>query len=113
MANRVPLEVRIGLALTLLGIVCYSAIHHWTATRTFVAVDIPVSLDRGHIRTGPFNVNVSNYFQVVLDTGENQPFNPTCVQYNLFKVRWELYKEGQVVARLDDQFANTVCRWIR
>lgn len=101
------LEAWVGLGLTLLGIASFICIQSWMATRTFTAVDMPVSLAPGRIQTGPFHINVKGGYQVWLGSDEYVPIDPQCVSYNLFKARWDLHRYGQVVASWDEGFVNT------
>ena len=101
------LEARVGLGLTLLGIASFICIQSWMATRTFTAVDMLVSLAPGRIQTGPFHINVKGGYQVWLGSDEYVPIDPQCVSYNLFKARWDLHHNGQVVASWDEGFVNT------
>ena len=47
----------LGLGLLLAGVGLIAGIHLWHVTRTFVPLDIPVSLSRGRIQTGEFLIN--------------------------------------------------------
>lgn len=47
-----------GVYALALGIAIYLPVYYWVNTRTFVPVDVPVSLAPGHLRTGDFKVNV-------------------------------------------------------
>ena len=90
----------IGLSLLLLGITGYSGIRHWYRTRIFDAVDMPVSLVQGHIRTGSFRVNLSATHYVSLDAGESQWYylvQPPCGSGELVKTKWMLLRDGKVV----------------
>jgi hypothetical protein len=97
----------LGLGLTLLGIASFICIQYWMATRTFTAVDMAVSLAPGRIQTGSFNINLKDGYQVWLGTDEYGLFDPKCVSYNLFKARWDLQHNGQMVASWDEGYANT------
>ncbi len=66
-----------------------------------------VSLAPGRIQTGPFHINVKGGYQVWLGSDEYVPIDPQCVSYNLFKARWDLHHNGQVVASWDEGFVNT------
>ena len=71
--HRLP-SFQFGLFLIIAPLAAYASLHQWVATRTFVPVDIPVSLKPGHIRTGPFRVNLVDSFSVSLNIAD-QPDN--------------------------------------
>ena len=48
----------IGITLLASAILVSWGTSHWVRTRTFDPVDMPVSLDRGPIRTGEFDINL-------------------------------------------------------
>jgi len=77
-------------------------IHLWMSSRTFVAINTPISLARGSIKSGPFKVNLKNYYAVEIDTGWASYFDPNCPPYNNVKARWMLYKGGAVVVKWVD-----------
>jgi biopolymer transport protein ExbD len=65
------------------------------SSRTFVALEQPISLARGSITTKPFNINLRNYYEVKIDTGWEKYFDPNCLVYNnTVRSRWMLYKDG-------------------
>lgn len=71
------------------------------ATRTFVPVDMPVSLAPGRIKTGPFNINLRDEYSIWIDLDETVPFDATCNAYSSLQTRWELYRSGRVAAKWD------------
>ena len=73
----------------------------WIDTRIFVPVDIPVSLVAGHIRTGPFRINVEQGYSIWIDFDQSTYFNPMCSSYSLLKTTWTLYRDGRVYAQWD------------
>ena len=107
------LEAWVGLGLTLLGIASFICIQSWMATRTFTAVDMPVSLTPGRIQTGPFHINVQGSYQVWLGSDEYVPIDPQCVSYNLCKARWDLHHNGQVAASWDVGVCKCLYGWLR
>jgi biopolymer transport protein ExbD len=93
-------RVLIGLVLAILGMATFATIKQWIDTRTFVPVDSPVSLAAGHIRTGPFKINLKGEYQVRIKTGWESYFDPNCLAYmHLPKADWFLYKHGQLVKK--------------
>ncbi|HET6180296.1 MAG TPA: biopolymer transporter ExbD [Candidatus Sulfotelmatobacter sp.] len=98
--GKVPLPAWFGIAFILLGVAGYAAVQHWLNSRIFVPVDMPVSLAAGHIRTGPFRINLENYYWVQIDTGQSQQVNPRCDSYSLLRTSWVLYREGKIVDKV-------------
>jgi biopolymer transport protein ExbD len=90
------LRIWLGVGMLLLGIASSVAIYHWLHTRTFTALDMPVSLARGHIRTGPFRINLKDSYMIDIDTGEIRQPSQLCSSYGTLKTSWVLYKDGQV-----------------
>jgi biopolymer transport protein ExbD len=90
----------IGLGLAILGMASFVTVKRWIDTRSFVPVDIPVSLAPGHIRTGPFKINLKDEYQVRIKTGWESYFDPNCPTYmHLPKADWFLYKDGELVKK--------------
>jgi hypothetical protein len=75
------------------GIAGYLTIRHGTATRTFILVDMPVSLKRGHIRTDPFLINLTATYSVWLDWDWTLLRSPDC--FEPIEMRWILSKVGK------------------
>ena len=104
---RISSQVWIGLALFVLGFSGYFGIRHWYKTRIFEAVDMPVSLVKGHVRTGPFRLNLSATYYVRLDAGEYQWYylvQPPCGSRELLKTKWTLVRNGKIAQEEWRQF---------
>lgn len=101
--RRHPLRARtlIGLGLAILGMASFVIVKRWIDTRIFVPVDIPVSLAAGHIRTGPFRINVEQGYSIWIDFDQNTYFNPMCSSYSTLKTTWTLYRDGRVQTQWD------------
>jgi biopolymer transport protein ExbD len=111
MRLRVPLWVAIGVALILLGKGGQAAIDHWMSTRIARPVDMTVSLAAGHIRTGPFQLNLYANYWLYLTPNTNDQWDsahPECQPYGHLQTRWVLYENGKAVDRLDEP---TVLPW--
>jgi biopolymer transport protein ExbD len=96
-----PLSVWIGIVLILLGLATYGSIQYWMMTRTFVPVDMPVSLATGHIKTGPFPINLRDVYSIWIDLDENAQSDATCNAYSSLRTRWVLYRSGQAAEKWD------------
>src|SRR5579863_6286088 len=55
-----------GAFLLLGGLAAYAYTYVWMDTRIFVPVDRPVPMQSGHIRTGPFRINLNGYYLIWL-----------------------------------------------
>lgn len=111
MRFRVPLSVLIGIGLILSGAGGPAAVDHWMSTRNVYPVDMPVSLARGHIRTGPFRLNLNANYWIYLSPGTDWRWDsahPECDPYHHLQTRWALYENGKVVDQLSEP---TVLPW--
>jgi hypothetical protein len=98
---RLPATVWSGIGLIFLGIASYTGIQYWMATRSFVAVNIPVSLAPGHLRTGPFQINLRGWYSIWIDLDQNRQFDVNCLPYSALRTRWVLHRDGKVVEESD------------
>jgi biopolymer transport protein ExbD len=86
-----------------LGCATFFAARHWYNTRIFVPIDMPVSLAAGHIRTGPFRLNLSTDYWITVDVGDWWRTGWSCTAtYPNLRTRWVLYQNGSVVDQQDD-----------
>jgi hypothetical protein len=92
-------QVWVGSILALVGLATFVGVHQWMSTRTFVALDSPISLARGHIKPRPFKINLKSEYQVEIDTGWESYFDPNCPSYDRVKAHWVLYRNGSMVAK--------------
>ncbi len=91
----------VGFGLATLGMASFVIVKRWIDTRIFVPVDIPVSLAAGHIRTGPFRINVEQGYSIWIDFDQSTYFNPMCSSYSTLKTTWTLYRDGRVQTQWD------------
>src|ERR1700690_3784418 len=66
-------------------------------TRSFVALDMPISLARGYITSRPFKINLEDNYEVEIKTGWESYYDPGCSSNDPIKTRWRLSKDGNVV----------------
>jgi hypothetical protein len=102
-----PLTAWLGLGLLFLGVSVVIVVQYWMDTRTFVPVDMPISLAAGHIRTGLFRINLKDSYSINIDTAQWWKVDPQCVSYNVLQTRWVLYRNGKVVDRHDEQIRDS------
>ena len=101
MAARVSTGIWIGIGLVVGGIATVASIHVWAGTRTFVPVEMPVSLGLGHIRTGPFRINLRDRYTIQVN--HRAPPDLGCDSSLVLTSQWTLYRNGQVFARSPGQ----------
>src|SRR5689334_284238 len=109
--KRMLLRTRIGLALILIPAAIYGGWEWWMATRTWVPLDMPVSLAQGHIRSPEFKINLDAGFWIFVEvetkvddegvsclTGYTSDY---CLKNGVRELRasWTLSDRGRVVAR--------------
>ena len=111
MLKRMPLHGWIGVGLLLAGVAIYGGWASWMATRTWVPLEMPVSLARGHVRSPEFKINVEAGFWLFMDV-ETKPDpdavscligyrDEYCRKNNIGELRasWTLSDSGRVVAQ--------------
>jgi len=69
-----PKLAKIGAGFILTGIAAVCSWALWSETRTWVPVDMPVSLTVGHIRTREFKTNQNAQYEIEIDAERNIPF---------------------------------------
>jgi hypothetical protein len=63
-----PVQVWLGSILIVVSLSIFLAVDRWMSSRTFTALDMPTSLAKGHINSGPFKINLRSEYQVEMDT---------------------------------------------
>jgi biopolymer transport protein ExbD len=92
--------ILLGLSMTILGTGFFVTIYHWVNARTFLAIDKPISLAPVHSRTGPFLINLNDYYIVSIQEQEFNWFANSCppdVYANGIAAKLILYSDGKVV----------------
>lgn len=65
----------VGLIFVCTGIRVYGAWVLWIATRTELPVNIPISMDVGHVRTAEFKLNINALFIIRVEVQKGKiPF---------------------------------------
>jgi biopolymer transport protein ExbD len=93
------------LSLILLGVGVYAGTQHWINTRILYPVDMPISLAKGHTRTGPFRLNLWTDYRVYISIPNPGPWeqaHPDCNPYQHLQTRWVVYQNGKAIAWLDE-----------
>ncbi len=87
----------------LAGGALYLGSMYWLETRKLIALDVPVSLSRGHIRTEEFSINLDSGYYIEIEVEETPSLgNLECLMWGCYetpailKARWALSRAGQV-----------------
>ena len=95
---RLPLTRRIGIAFILFGVALWTGTTHWLRPRSQIALDIPVSLSPGHIKTGEFLVNPDTLYFVDIETDLARRLPKRgCEPVSVLETKWDLASEGKSV----------------
>jgi hypothetical protein len=93
---------RIAIAMILAGVVLFVGSWSLLATRKLVPLDVPVSLSRGHIRSG-FEVNLDAGYLIEIEVEDRPPIdNLDCLMWGcnnapaILKARWTLSSDGRI-----------------
>jgi len=88
---------KLGLALVLAGFALYLGARYWMATRTLIALDMPISLAKGHVRSEEFNINLASDYYVQIEVEKNGDIEKLeCMMWGCYdtpailKARWVL-----------------------
>ncbi|MBI3476841.1 MAG: hypothetical protein HY010_14000 [Acidobacteria bacterium] len=92
---KLPAQVWMGMILLGVSLTTFIGVRQWMKSRTLVPLDMPVSLARGHTKTGPFKINLNDYYSVNIDTDWARFGDPNCPAYDRVKAQWILYKDGR------------------
>ena len=106
---RLPTARRICASALLFcaGIVLLPAYKHWVATRTWVAVDTPISMAPGHVKIENFRVNLAAVYDMQIElNGYDYWRYPKCYGYEGLQVRWWLSRDGHVVSTWRDYWGG-------
>lgn len=93
-----------ALALLLSGIVLPASYARWLDTRTFVALELPVSLGAGKVSSRDFKVNLAGWYQIGVDVDREFPFRFNCgfgARPPLLRTTITIYQNGRIVEHFD------------
>jgi hypothetical protein len=65
LGRAIPLHLIFGIFAVVVGVVVFAATKHRYDTRDFVLVNMPVSLEKGHIKTGDFTKSLRGTYSIV------------------------------------------------
>jgi len=110
---------RIGIGLFLAGIALLVGCKCWLASRTLVALDVPVSLSRGHITTHEFDVNLDSGYFIEIEVEKSPALNNLeCQMWGCYetpavlKVQWAISSAGRTeLSGASDNTNGASGRW--
>ncbi len=108
--KKLPASFWFGAVLVCAGAASFSSIAMWLNTRNWTPVDMPISLARGHVRTGPFKVNVRAGYDVRMDYSSSSE-RADCFWYSRGKASWSLYRNGVRVKDFSDPSSYASLGW--
>lgn len=89
----------VGIALA--AIVLPQVYRLWLGTRTFVALDMPVSLSKGEIRTPDFSVNLKGWYHVAVWVDSDFSGCWSGLSYRAMASRSTVYSNGRVIESIE------------
>jgi biopolymer transport protein ExbD len=96
----IPAPGRVGIIAVLIGLGVFCCTTYWYSTRTFVALDDPITLHHGHILSREFNINLPQSYSIEIETdGRERSLYPECEEYLILQSQWTLTKNGEAVSR--------------
>jgi hypothetical protein len=96
----------IAIALILLGFTLPACYARWLNTRTFVALEMPVSLAPAKFSSESFEVNLKGWYQIGTDVDQSFPFKPNCGfggRPPLLRTHISIYENGRFVEGFDGE----------
>ncbi len=108
--KKLPASFWYGGLLLCAGLATFSSIAIWLNTRNWVPVDMPISMARGHVRTGPFKVNVRAGYDVRMDYSALAE-RADCFWYSRGRASWSLYRNGVHVKDFSDPSSYANLGW--
>jgi len=72
---RIPTTAQVGCIVLFAAITGFLGARYWVESRTLRAVDMPVSLARGIVSTGTFNLNTHGFYSILI--GDGKAGNPS------------------------------------
>jgi biopolymer transport protein ExbD len=93
---RFPLMGRTGIALIVVGSALLIYTRYWVVPRLGVALNIPISLSPGRVRTGNFRVDPDRFYEIEIETDRTSQSTPAgCDPDSVIRIDWTLYSEGR------------------
>jgi hypothetical protein len=99
--KRLPVSFWFGAVIFCAGATSFCWMATWLQSRTWVPVDMLVSLAPGHTRTGPFKINLKADYDVRIDYNY-AAVGPSDCHWDKVKGRWSLYRNGIHIKDYDD-----------
>jgi biopolymer transport protein ExbD len=100
----------VGIALILIGIALLVGFDRWIETRNWVALDMPISMAPGHIRSPEFEIDLEGEYWIYVDV--ERQFKPDVIdcllgvnyggcenQSSIVRTSWRVTNAGKEIAR--------------
>jgi biopolymer transport protein ExbD/TolR len=94
----------VGIALIVVSTAAPIGYKHWLATRTFVPLDMPVSLSPGHIKTADFYINLKQLYYIDLRVDSPFGYLEGCQLWgpaSVAKARLTLFRDGKMLGQAE------------
>lgn len=82
---RIPATARMGIGAIVVAVIVFSCATYWLRTRRLLLVDIPISLSRGSIRTGQFEINRRAVYSILIRTDDGNSLS--CYENSVLQTR--------------------------
>jgi biopolymer transport protein ExbD len=84
---------RVGLVAVLTAILLAWGTSYWIRTRTFEALDVPVTTSEGHLRTTEFRINLNESYSIFIDT-DDVPYTEeeSCSPRASLLWKWQVFR---------------------
>jgi biopolymer transport protein ExbD len=101
----------LGIGLIVSAMALYGLSWYWPATRTLLALDIPISLSRGHIRTGEFKINLQAFYSIEIVLNGNRFADQLDCDHSRtnssLRTRWAAKRNGKVAWQSSQSSGNS------
>jgi TonB family protein len=109
MTTAARVRLWIAVAMLIVGITIPLMHGQWLKTRIFKPVDKPITLSKGHLTTGDFNINLPGTYRGEISIDDEFFYlapNPSCHVYgadSVMKYRWKVFRNGEYLAGRDKE----------
>src|SRR6266496_5440428 len=106
MEVRLRTTASVAIILIFLGIALPAGYRHWMNTRTFVALDMPVSLSPSRHKTPDFEINLEGWYEIWINTtdqvaAEDCRYSASDVS---LKTHYTVHRDGREIAHSDGEY---------
>jgi biopolymer transport protein ExbD len=102
-----PVLGRIGIVIALSGVALGVWSGHWLNTRHWLLVNKPISLAKGHISTGPFNLTIPGEYVASVEYDEFSWSQSPCPEYQVLREKWIFNTDGKPTGAAETSDGNS------